>query len=1100
MMVTFIAQCEKKALSKTRRVLDAFANRIGNRTWQTVITQEGLDAVRKLLRKTATKNTAVACHWIRGRSRTDLVWVVGNKDKFNEQGIVPVHRTKKDFLHSEWENSWEYLPLIEALTGLAALFHDWGKASYCFQNKLNSKKPLGDPLRHEWVSCLLLNAFVNNADTDEEWLSRLVNIGINEDLMKDILSSNIQKPLEKLPPFASMLAWLILTHHRLPYLDKQESKNWRNESCSSLNQSLKRIQSCWGYENFNSNLKIEDCLHFPEGLVSQSIIWASELKKEAVKAIELKSLVVRAFEKDTWRIVLYHSRLALMLGDHLFSSMAADLSWESKLNIYANTDSMTKEKKQKLDEHLCGVARQSAKISKRLPAFECNLPFTDSVKTLKEKSKKEFEWQDQIVMQIAEWREIELKKKNKNHFGFFTINMASTGCGKTFANAKIMRSLSPDAKSLRYILGLGLRTLTLQTGDEYKQRIGLNDSELAVLIGSKAIMDLHKMRDGVDSEKETEEDFGSESAESLLDFELNYNNDIPDEILTTLFTSDKEKKFLYAPVLACTIDHIMAATETTRGGRYILPCLRLMSSDLVIDEIDDFDGTDMIAISRLIYLAGMLGRKVMLSSATIPPDLALGYFHAYQQGWALFARSRSLTENIGCAWVDEFGAKVENVIKSATIQEESSFYYHHKNFIDKRVNNLSKQIAKRKAEIIAISAQNGQPSQSIQNNFFETIQTTVIKKHIEHHLNDPYTKKKVSFGVVRIANISPCVALAEYLMNAEWPKDIEVKVMAYHSQQVLLMRSVQEKHLDEVLKRKDPLTVFNHPHIKHQLSTASAANVIYILVATPVEEIGRDHDFDWAVVEPSSYRSIIQLAGRVLRHRVLEPKSPNMALMQYNIKGLEQLNEINKKRNAVFCNPGYEGGALVLQSHKLNDVLNEESINNCINAAPRIFKPAILEPCRYLTDLEHQAIADVLTDFKAKGPETVEGWINQCWWLTALPQQLNRFRDSRPTQLLFLMPEDSGNSKTKFVFMERNEKGSFSKVEIMQNISHKNESVSENRIWLYRDYLSILQTVAESFGIDIEKAASRFGEISIPLNEDGSKKFCYSPQVGLVEI
>ena len=79
MIVTFVSQCEKNALDKTRRVLDAFANRIGDRTWQTVITNEGLKAVKKLLRKTASKNTAVSCHWIRSRSRVELVWIVGNK-------------------------------------------------------------------------------------------------------------------------------------------------------------------------------------------------------------------------------------------------------------------------------------------------------------------------------------------------------------------------------------------------------------------------------------------------------------------------------------------------------------------------------------------------------------------------------------------------------------------------------------------------------------------------------------------------------------------------------------------------------------------------------------------------------------------------------------------------------------------------------------------------------------------------------------------------------------------------------------------------------------------------------------------------------------
>ena len=62
------------------------------------------------------------------------------------------------------------------------------------------------------------------------------------------------------------------------------------------------------------------------------------------------------------------------------------------------------------------------------------------------------------------------------------------------------------------------------------------------------------------------------------------------------------------------------------------------------------------------------------------------------------------------------------------------------------------------------------------------------------------------------------------------------------------------------------------------------------MVATPVEEVGRDHDFDWAIVEPSSYRSIIQLAGRVLRHRKLDQdiQNPNIALMQYNLKGLRK--------------------------------------------------------------------------------------------------------------------------------------------------------------------------------------------------------------------
>lgn len=190
MMVTFISQCEKKALKKTRRVLDAFANRIGDNTWQTLITEDGLNTVRKMLSKTASRSTAVSCHWIRSRSRSQLLWVVGNKNKFNAEGYVPVNSTEKDLLNSDYESDWKYLPLIKSLASMAALLHDWGKASLLFQEKLNPEiktKHKGDPLRHEWVSCLLFHQFVANPihqSQDEAWLATLINQGIDEYCIK----------------------------------------------------------------------------------------------------------------------------------------------------------------------------------------------------------------------------------------------------------------------------------------------------------------------------------------------------------------------------------------------------------------------------------------------------------------------------------------------------------------------------------------------------------------------------------------------------------------------------------------------------------------------------------------------------------------------------------------------------------------------------------------------------------------------------------------------------------------------------------------------------------------------------------------------------
>jgi len=879
----------------------------------------------------------------------------------------------------------------------------------------------------------------------------------------------------------------------------QLQKQFNGAPLAKYHDLFANLNQTFGYENLSSTVNVKDCLTFPRGLLSESTAWLSQIKKWAAKALSEQTLLDQSLENGVWRIVLHHARLSLMLGDHLYSSKPADKNWKSQLNIYANTDRKTKQLKQKLDEHLFGVAKQALTTAHWLPAFEKELPFANATKDLKQKSPKEYDWQDKVVAKIAQWREAEITKAQNDNFGFFTVNMASTGCGKTFANAKIMRALSPAADELRYVLALGLRTLTLQTGDEYRQRIGLDETDLAVLIGSKAVMDLHKANQKKEDEKISAEDFGSESLETLLEGEIDYDCNIPEEGLATVLITKKDRQFLYAPVLACTIDHIMAATETKRGGRYILPCLRLMSSDLVIDEIDDFDGGDLIAIGRLVHLAGMLGRKVMISSATIPPDLALGYFNAYQQGWQLFAKSRDLNQKIGCAWVDEYGARVETVTSQATDRNETSFFACHHAFIEKRVKSLSQQPVKRKANIAPITLPSDVTEQSLQHVFFQAIQQSIIVKHNDNHQIDQNTKKQVSFGVVRLANITPCVAVTEFLMAALWPDDIDVRVMTYHSQQVLLMRSVQEKHLDEVLKRKQPDAVFEHPLIKQQLHNATTKNIIYILVATPVEEVGRDHDFDWAVVEPSSYRSIIQLAGRVLRHRNVEPASCNMALLQYNLKGFKQLNMEFKNLTPAFCHPGYETSVLKLNSHKLNDLVDEQLIRERINATPRISRQETLDERNRLDDLEHFAIAGLLTKFNAKGPEALEGWLSQCWWLTGLPQQLNRFRESRPTQILYLMPNPD-ERETKYVFMEKDKKGNLAKAELLQGISHNAHPIKENRLWLHRNYEVILEQTATKFGITEKRAASKFGEISIPLNEEGSKRFSYSPQTGLNEI
>jgi len=687
MMVTFVSQCEKKALNRTRRVLDAFANRIGDNTWQTIITEDGLIAVKTLLRKTATKNTAVSCHWIRSRSRSELVWIVGNRKQFNLEGIVPVNTTRKNVMNSEWENDWHYLPVIKALVAIAALLHDWGKATALFQRKLKTNSRLGDPLRHEWISCLLLNALVKQAgNTDEAWLKLLASGEFNEQILIKMVISNNPKPLDGLPPIAQLVGWLILTHHRLPSSvnPKQEDTQARED----IQRMLKSISSSWHYQNQNDDGKrLKACFEFPEGLLSQSTPWLKQLKKWSAKLLPLEPQIQQLLDNGAYRLVLHHARLCLMLGDHYYSSCDADKKWKTPVSLIANTDNH-RQPKQKLDEHLVNVCGHALRISQNLSRFTTDMDKAYDIKSLKQKSPDGYQWQDKAVDKINRFK-LEQQSSNEAGYGWFIVNMASTGCGKTIANAKIMRALSGDGETLRFILALGLRTLTLQTGDEYRDRIGLKNDELAVLIGSSAIKELHeKATSNVDEQSDFEES-GSESLEALLNEELDYDEAPTADFLDAIIPkykpnlAEKNKAFLYKPVLACTIDHIIAATETTRGGKYILPSLRLLSSDLVIDEVDDFDGNDLIAIGRLIHLAGMLGRKVMISSATIPPALAEGFFNAYQAGWTLHSHFKAAHSQVACAWIDEFGTETHRIENANSIERCQTYQNFHRQFIAK---------------------------------------------------------------------------------------------------------------------------------------------------------------------------------------------------------------------------------------------------------------------------------------------------------------------------------------------------------------------------------------------------------------------------------
>ncbi|MDA5483502.1 type I-F CRISPR-associated helicase Cas3, partial [Yersinia intermedia] len=319
-------------------------------------------------------------------------------------------------------------------------------------------------------------------------------------------------------------------------------------------------------------------------------------------------------------------------ADHFYSAQPVTEKWQDRnYTAFANTDRTTHECKQRLDEHNIGVAHNAFLLARSLPVLRDSLPAITRHKGFKKRAtESRFRWQDKAYDLACALRE------QTRQQGFFGVNMASTGCGKTFANARIMYGLADETLGCRFSVALGLRTLTLQTGEALRDRLHLQDDDLAVMIGSAAVKELNEQE-----QQREQRASGSESADDLFaeHMYVKYDGSLEDGRLSRWLTaSPKLQQLLSAPILVSTIDHLIPATEGIRGGKQIAPMLRLLTSDLVLDEPDDFDQADLHALCRLVNWAGMLGSRVLLSSATLPPALIVALFEAYQQGWMDYTR------------------------------------------------------------------------------------------------------------------------------------------------------------------------------------------------------------------------------------------------------------------------------------------------------------------------------------------------------------------------------------------------------------------------------------------------------------------------------
>jgi CRISPR-associated endonuclease/helicase Cas3 len=1085
MNVLLISQCSKNALTETRRILDQFAERRGDRTWQTPITQEGLNTLHRLLRQTARKNTAVACHWIRGKDHSELIWVVGDAGQFNVRGATPTNLTRRDLLRAGDENDWHTAEEIRLLASLAALFHDFGKANDAFQKKLRSSQPIADAYRHEWVSLRLFEAFVGRS-TDKEWLERLIGLpdSVGAACIDTLLRDGIEtekpaSPFKHLPPLAQVVGWLIVSHHRLP---ARPSGDALRESL--LARLLEQTEHHWCGSR-SGEAGANACWTFRNGIPFDSKHWRQHAARVAHAILKRPRLIAdgEAAKLLDSPFILHLSRLALMLADHHYSAQAShpmygDKPGRTRTQLFANTGIQDgrRQLKQRLDEHLIGVEVSASRIVRALPRLAGALPRIARHKAFRERSKEPFRWQNK-AFDLADG----LQAKSTNQ-GFFGVNMASTGCGKTLANGRILYALADPQLGARFTVALGLRTLTLQTGEAYRRRLHLGPEDLAVLVGGAATRSLHAYQ--LTREEENCQASGSESSAALLPGfnHVHYEGSLEDGPLKEWLGKHSDAlRLLDAPVLACTIDHLMPATEGTRGGHQIAPMLRLMTSDLILDEPDDFGVEDLPALTRLVHWAGLLGSRVLLSSATLPPALVQGLFLAYLAGRKEYQHNRGRPGEalaICCAWFDEFSAR------AAEHADGASYLGSHEQFVDQRLAHLAKSArsgVRRRAAIKALPIAINRSREAVCCELAGHLHQYLHALHRQHHTAEPKTGKRVSFGLIRMANIDPLydVALELFRLGAEAGHQIHLCV--YHSRHPLLIRAAIERTLDAALQRSIPERVFTLESVRERLDGTPENDHIFVVLATAVAEVGRDHDYDWAIVEPSSMRSIIQLAGRVRRHRdrdwVCPEDQPNIYLLDSNVAHLT-----TGDGKPAFIRPGFESGSFRLNSHQLSQLLTAEQWQT-IDAAPRIKQRNPLRWESNLVDLEHERLKDLMLGAdpdRAQRAQPVHHWWTTRAHLSGELQRLTPFRADPLGRLHYaLLPDDDG----ELSFFLLDDGGGTTDLGLsLRGEAREIAFTAGPRIgpWAVPRYLDELHELADHKGLDLCDCARRYAVIDLP--------------------
>jgi CRISPR-associated endonuclease/helicase Cas3 len=882
-MREIIAVCRSRKLARDRvaQVLDRYFWRIGDRTWRGKASNACLDRVARELRAKASRATAVSIQEIRSSAESRMPLIrVGSRAAFSEEGIAPVasHPSAAARIYG--------VPAERnglAAVRIAALFHDLGKATVLFQQMidgaLSSKVPVSTFIRHELFSAVVWDLLFGKFDDGDlkrviptltpveidaacvsavDWLlcdGSPVNRRLSFDFLQD----------ETRLSFA--VGMLILTHHKLP--------EGETDHCGLRGGVHARTMVPGGRDL----LRIAPGTPFwHEGW------WLRRLLKES-------SMILPDVPVDGLDIAL---RGSLVFADHVGSSEKT-ISPRQHGHL-ANTDRDVNGNISAADSLSTHVRRvylacrpafdMLHRLRDRLPALaEDGLPIALVRPGVQD---PRFAWQTEAAQAAR-------ALASAQEGGFFACLLSGTGTGKTRGAPTILAGAAfgdarPERRYFRMTLGLGLRVLASQSAKEYVDDLGLRAEDVQTVIGTPTI------EFGSWTNSELEDPTGSESLDAIPDWlrlemaegpipkiddpaeadwlrglSLNTDRGIP-AILEKLIriSGARAAKFgvlASTPVIVCTVDHLMGVAAPVKSA-FLPAAIRTLTSDLILDEIDQYGSEDLAALSRLVYQAAAGGRRVILMSATLTKDVGEVLHAAYRTGWSRHAAATGVSGHVNVLLT---GDAPGSVVTNADGQDFGDLYGACRSRV---LAALSVAPAIRRGEILDPCASWEDLVRQVDNSCSRM-----------HDLNaSGIGDFRVSVGLVRMTRISHTAALFHQMAAGDRNGRLRVK-LCLHSNFPRLHRSWVEERLKRALTRKgrDPqaglLSLCHDEDLFRRANAIGARDIEIVCVTSPVIETGNDLDFDYAILDPVSMRSIVQAAGRVRRHRLGEWPEVNTLIL-----------------------------------------------------------------------------------------------------------------------------------------------------------------------------------------------------------------------------